>query len=291
MRAGQRRPPAPHEAAAIHRLERLHPHGDVAAVRHALEMHHLRPRLVQRLQPHRAQAEAQIGVLEIGGRVARIEPSQPQEYVPRHHQRRAGAIVHLPQVVVLRPARIVMPAIVPAGTIVPDDAAGFLQRAIRVQQLGANRADIAARSEHRQHAVQPSRQHLRVIVQEQQPLPARGRRGRIARTQEADIDRITQQPDAADLLQAGGLCPRKGIVHHDDFDRGSWRMRLDRRQAAHRVIRLPIARHDDRYLGPIAHRQQQRRRLHRIDQRQAGAAGAARRSRRARNQQRACTPS
>ena len=54
-----------------------------------------------------------------------------------------------------------------AASVTPDDAARFLQRAVRINQLAANDTG-AGIAEGCQHGIEPATGYLGVIVQEQQ---------------------------------------------------------------------------------------------------------------------------
>ena len=136
------------------------------AVRDTFVVHDPGSRLVQCLQADPPQAEAQIGILEIGRRVAFIETAQAGEHRPFDHQRGAGTVIHLAHVVVHGRGGILQPAEIPARGILPDDPAGFLQPPVRIQQFGPDSAGARPMPEQRHHRLQPAVQHLRVVVEE-----------------------------------------------------------------------------------------------------------------------------
>ncbi len=153
-------------------------------------MHDPRTWLVQHLEAAFTQPEGEIAVLAIGRRVAFVEPAHGVEQDARYQQRCRRAVVNLAQIVVGGPIRAIEPAVIPARAIVPDDAARLLQPAVRIQQLGADRADVTAESERQQQRIEPVRQHLRVVVQQQQELALGDARGGVAGAQIAEVARI-----------------------------------------------------------------------------------------------------
>ena len=96
----QHRFPSFDEAAAIHHLVRFDATRDIAPMRDALDMHDSRGGLVQRLQPHAPQPEAQVGVLEVGRGVAFIKAADAQKHGSFNQQRGAGAVINLTDIVV-----------------------------------------------------------------------------------------------------------------------------------------------------------------------------------------------
>ena len=88
--------------ALVRDLTGLDADGGVPAMRDTFVMHDPGGRLIQCLQADPPQAEAQIGILEIGRRVTFVETTQAGEHRPFDHQRRAGTVIHLAHVVVHR---------------------------------------------------------------------------------------------------------------------------------------------------------------------------------------------
>ena len=146
MLVRQHREPALLKGPLVAHLAGFHAAGERTAVGHSLVVHDPRARLVQYLEAAVTQPERKIAVLAIGRRVAFVEPAHGVEQDARHHQRGRGAVVHLAQIVVGGPVRTIEPAEIPARAIVPDDAARLLQPAVGIQQLGADRADVTAKS-------------------------------------------------------------------------------------------------------------------------------------------------
>ena len=226
-------------------------------MRNALKMHDPRPWLIQGLQTQSPQSEGKIGVFEIGRRIALIEAAHAQEQGTRDHQGGAGAVVHLSHIVVNRLVGIFVPAEIPAAAVVPDDAAGFLQGAVGIQQLGPDRAHVVSAAEQRQHCVAPAVQHLRVVVQEQQILPARGFRRPVATADEAQIGLVPLQADAFDSGQVGDLLSGEGIIDDDHFQQGRGRMCGDRRETAQGERHLAVSGDDHRDHRRVEARQDQ----------------------------------
>ena len=117
----------------------------------------LRLRLVEHLAPRRAHGEGDVGVLVVRRRVAQVEAAELAEQRRGNREARAGAVVDLAQVVVLRLVGVVVAAVVPRRAVAPDDAAGFLQPAVRIDELGADQPGLGMVVEHREQRVEPAR--------------------------------------------------------------------------------------------------------------------------------------
>ena len=140
---------------------------------------------------------------------------------------------------------------VPARAIVPDDAAGFLQRPVPGQQFRAHDPRVRPPLEHRARLVQPARPDLGVVVEKEQEFTPRGPRGGVAGADEAEIGFIPQQPDAAHPRQGAYLAAREGIVHDDDLDGRLRKMRRDRGETVQSVGDLAVCRNDHRDRGRL----------------------------------------
>lgn len=241
--------PAGDEDIAVDFLMRLDPRGNIGAVGHALDVHNLGAWLVERGEAYLAQAKGKVGVLEISRRVARIEPAQPREERSAHHQRGTGTIIDRAYVVVFGPGRVIAASVIPAAGIIPDDAAGFLQAAIRIEKLGADRASIRASPHQVHHRIKPAGAGLRIVVEEHQVFADGPFCCFVAGTQESQIARLADQPDAPDARELSDLGIGRGIIDDDHLDRRGWGGGRDRRQTAQRACGLAVGWDDHRDRG------------------------------------------
>jgi hypothetical protein len=99
--------------------------------------------------------------------------------------------------------------------------------------------------ERRQQGIQPVRQDLRVVVEQQQKLAVGDTRGGVAGAQITEIAWIDDQPNALHRSKAGSRGIRRRIVHDDDLDRRLRWIGRDRSQTTQRVLHLPVTRNND----------------------------------------------
>src|ERR1700730_14421234 len=116
--------------------------GLVGARGRAFEMSDDGAWLVKDLAPRGAHGECQIPVLVIFRREPLIESTELSEQLRRNRQTGSRTVVHLAHIVVFGLVRVIVAAVVPCRAIAPDNAAGFLQPAIRINELGADQAGI-----------------------------------------------------------------------------------------------------------------------------------------------------
>ena len=105
-------------------------------------MNHDRGRLVKNFFSTRPHLEGEVGVFAIGGQIALIKTAQFPEERSLDHQRGARAVVGFLQNIKDRSRGIIEPTEVPGAAILPDNTPGFLQSAIRIDELGADQAAI-----------------------------------------------------------------------------------------------------------------------------------------------------
>ena len=101
----------------------------------AFVVHDLGARLVDDAIAQRAHAETQIRIFVVGRPVRFREAAQSLEQLPTNEQRRARNVIGIAQEVVSRIVGIFGMADVPPGRIAPEDVAGFLQPAVRIDAV------------------------------------------------------------------------------------------------------------------------------------------------------------
>ena len=198
---GKRFRPALAEPCLVGDLVGFHARAEIGAVGDPLEMYHHRTRLIEHGTAGGAQPEGEIGILAIGGGKGWIEATNGREIGAAHQQGSAGEVVGVAHVIIDRFVPVIEAAIIPAGGIVPDDAAGFLQAAIGVDQLGTGGSGIGAAAQQIDERIQPAGLHLGIVVQEQQELGLGLPGGPVAIEQEAEILRVLDQPQVRYLAQ------------------------------------------------------------------------------------------
>ncbi len=242
------------ELFVVDRLEALDAGRRVRARGDAFEMHDRRCGFVVHLVSGRAHGECEVGVFVVGRRVAHVEPAEPAEQIRAHEDRGARAIVGFATERVARIVRIVEAAVVPAGAVAEDDAAGFLQARIRIDQFCADEAGIRRFLDAAHERVEPAGGHLRVVVEEDQQLALRGGGAGVARADEAEIRGVAHDADAFDVGEARRGRVARGVVDDDDFERNRARVRGERAQACGRVRDLVVDGHHDRDARRVAGR-------------------------------------
>jgi hypothetical protein len=233
------------EHLAVAYLVGLGAAAQVGARRRALVVHHARGRLVQHAAAGGAHGERQVGVLVVGGRVARVEAADLLEQGARDRDRGAAQVIGIAQVVEARIGGRFEAPVVPAAAVAEHQAAGFLQAAVRIQQLRADEARVRMRIEGAQHGVEPARLRHRVVVEEHQHLAQRQRGAVVARGDEAAVGAALVEMQARDLAQRQRGLVARTVIDDDDLDRGARRMRRQRTQAGQRVRELVVDRDHD----------------------------------------------
>src|SRR5579863_3375336 len=106
-------------------------------------MDDFRERRVVGFQPDVPDAERQVGILIISRGVELIESLELAPDFGAQHDARARAIVDLADVVETRFVRILVASVVPSAEIRKKDAAGLLQFAVGIDELRADKTDVA----------------------------------------------------------------------------------------------------------------------------------------------------
>ena len=242
---GQLLRPAFAEPGLVGDLAGLDPAAGVGAVRDALKVHHLRERGEVHLPARFAYPEREVRILAVGGDVALVETAEFAEQCRRQQQRRARAVIRAAHVVEFGRGGVAQPAIVPRRGIAPQDAAGFLQAPVRIQQHRAGHAGVGVLREHVEQRVQPARHRLGVVVEEADVLATRELQGLVAGTQEAEVLRILVVAQPGDVAQRGHPGIAGGVLQHQYFERRGIATGLQRAQATRGVIELAVGRHHD----------------------------------------------
>src|SRR5678816_4308146 len=164
-------------------------------------MNDRRTRLVEDLPARGADGEREIGIFVIGGRIARIEAAERFPHTARNREARAGAIVDFAQVIELGSVGIVAAAHVPRTAVTPDDAAGFLQPAIGVHELGADEPRLRMAREHRLQRGEPAGGDDRIVVEEHERVSACKRRAATAGAEAPEVRGVALETNAGHLRE------------------------------------------------------------------------------------------
>ncbi len=169
--------------------------------------------------------------------------SSPQ--LLRDHQAGAGAVIDLAGIVALGSVGIHAPAIIARRAVAPDDASGLLDPAVRIDELGPDRADIPEGLKGLDHPVEPPLGHRGVVVQEQEIAATRRRGTLVARMDKPQVFVVPHESQSA--YAAAQLNRRIGraVVDQDDLERRLAPDFRDRLEAPHGVIHLVVDRDDD----------------------------------------------
>ena len=120
--------------------------------------------LVQYLFTHFPYGKCQVGIFAVGGGKELVKASQFLPNACPHQNGGTGNVVHFFHIVVLRILRVLQSAVVPAGSIGPDDAPCLLQSSVRVHQLGAYDSRIRPSFHQFHQGGKPALRHFRIIV-------------------------------------------------------------------------------------------------------------------------------
>ena len=163
------------------------------------------------------------------------------------HQCRAGAVGDVAVAAEAALVRVGEQADHDALAARPDEAAGLLQPAVRIEQLRPDRGDGGVLVERRDQPVDRARQHLCVVVQQQHVFAAAGGEGGVAVAHEADIALLPQRGSGsrtpASRAIAGSVEASSASTTSNGSDGGR---RGDRQQATDGVREFVVGRHQDR---------------------------------------------
>ena len=99
---------------------------DIGSVRHTLKMNHLGQWLIYHPVSGFSHLKGQIGIFTVCRGKSGIKSADLLPQIIRQQDRRTGNVIHILHIVIFRLIRVIQTAIVPAGTIAPDDAASLL---------------------------------------------------------------------------------------------------------------------------------------------------------------------
>ena len=252
-------PPLVREHRLVAHLRGLRALAEVGAGAGAFVMHDHCGRLIQDAQTGGAHREGEVGVFVISRRIARIETAERLEQRARDRDRRAAHVIGVAHIGEPAIVRGFIAAVVPAGTVGEHHATGFLQVAVGIHQSCPDQPDVRVLLERVQQRLQPAGLRHGVVVEEHQELAARQRRTVVAGADEAAVGFPRDDADAVDFRQLRQAVVRRGIVDHDDFERGSRRMRRQRAQAGQGMREMTMYRNHQAGPRCIRGRQRERR--------------------------------
>ena len=175
----------------------LHTLGLVGAGSGSLEVCNDRPGLEVDLAPRRTYGKGQVHVLVIRGRKPCIESAELREQRRGNRKTRARTVVDLAHIVVFGFVGIVVPAIVPSRAVAPYDATGFLEAAIRIDELGADQPGVGVPLENREHRFEPALGWNGIVVEKDEDRAARRLRAAIAAADKAQVGFVAHKAHAA----------------------------------------------------------------------------------------------
>ena len=238
--------PALRERRLVDRLVLLDAGRLVPTGRDALEVHDRRRGLVAHRASRGAHGEREVGVLVVRRRVARVEAAERREQRRGDREAGARAVVDVAHVVVLGPVGIVAAPEVPGRAVAPHDAAGFLQAAVRIDELRADEPRVGIAARIRVERVEPAGRDDRVVVEEHEALAARPRGAEVARRDEADVALGAHERHAGHRRKRLRQRLRRRVVDDDHLDVVVRDRRVQALEAGERRERLPVRGNDDR---------------------------------------------
>lgn len=195
---------------------------DVGAVGDAFEVDDFGGGLDDDAQAEGADAEAEVGVFVVGGGVVGVEPGEGFEGFAAEHEGGAGDVIGVAEVVELGGGGIAVAAPVPAIAHFPDDAADFLEGAVREEEAGAGDADIGEGFEGFDQGIEPAIADQGVVVEEEEEIAGGGGGAGVAGGDEAAVGFGADDADGAGEDEGGeeGFVTR-AVIDDDDFEGGS----------------------------------------------------------------------
>src|SRR6185369_13542124 len=94
---------------------------------------------------------------------------------------------------------------------------GFLQPSVRVEQLRADEPGCRLLLKYRQHRVEPTWKHDRVVVEEHENFAMRQVGSPIAATEKTEVRFVALEAYAGDIGKRGRGGFRRSVVLHQDF--------------------------------------------------------------------------
>src|SRR5262249_43244185 len=116
-------------------------------------------------------------------------------------QKSSGAVVNVAAEHVHRRERIVASAVTEAGAVPPDDAAGFLKRAVKQDQPASHGSDPRRASDRLEGGLQSPGQYFGIVIQKQQILSLGLARRLIDGQQEIPVLGIPNNACAVQLIE------------------------------------------------------------------------------------------
>src|SRR6185436_13879327 len=128
--------------------------------------------LVHDTKTERMQAHAIVGFFVVRRFKGFVESLQSFPDRPGREQKRPGTVVDIATEHIRRSHWIVAAAVPVTGSILPDNAAGFLQQSVEQHDFPTHCADIGTAGQRAKSGRDASRQKLRVAVEQKQKIPA-----------------------------------------------------------------------------------------------------------------------
>ncbi|GFH94693.1 hypothetical protein IMSAGC003_01225 [Lachnospiraceae bacterium] len=158
------------EFLLVHSLVFLLSRSQVGAIGDSLKMHHYGQGLIDYFISMPAHFKGQVGILIISRRKTFIETADLFPQAAADHDSRAGDVICLLDIVVLRVFRVLQMAIVPGGGVFPEDASCLLQAAVGIDQFGTGHPYGCICFQQFHQRQEPVFLHLGIVVQEQDIL-------------------------------------------------------------------------------------------------------------------------
>ena len=138
----------------------------IRTVGNTLKVDHLGERLVDNPVSGLSHLKSQIRILAVSRGKPLVKSANPLPQSRAQQDGRPRYIVHILYIIVFCLVRIIQTAVVPAGTVTPDNASCFLEASVRVHQLGSDHADGRIGLNQVHQGGNPAFCHLGVIIEE-----------------------------------------------------------------------------------------------------------------------------
>ena len=168
-----------------------------------------------------AEAQAEVHVLEVGRDIDDVEAAKVEEDPAAKNEARAGGVVDRPPKAVSGLLRIAAETEEQRVRIAEEEATGFLQGSVDVQDQGSSSTQGLVLVQGLQERGQPAGADETIAVEKNEIRRRRQRSRLVGRRPETAVGRVEDEPRVQDFIpQSGGGVVGGGVVDDDDLVAG-----------------------------------------------------------------------
>ena len=202
----------------------------------------------------RAQAQTEIDILAICGPEPFVEQRIAHQ-IASHHQRGARTVRDVAVIAVARLVRVAEEPYHAAFTVRTDEAAGFLEPPVGIDDLRANRTECRVIVERGDHARERAGEQLGIIVEQQHIAAPALREGGVAVADKPLVGSLAHEGQVLHLAQQQRLRVGRAIVGQHHLEGHVRRVVHHRKQAIRGVVDLVIDRDQYGQARPLRDRE------------------------------------